>query len=304
MRTLLAVQTLGYLVPRTRFSGRIHSVFEQACNLECDVAHGRGLLTLSRRDTSVGPTTLRLASDELGDLRNRFGGGEPRALPREPVAHRPRRALFAMGRGLGAVRHPGVRRDDEGFPSNLTCTAGRIGAHCRRAHAQLAAQRGSRSSVIDAQAAPVAAALADACRNLDTQAALAQAQRLIGWGEGLTPAGDDFLVGLLAALHALMQNDPARRHLHDALAAQIASHVQRTTPIAAHYLLLGAAGHFSEPLLGLRNALFTQADASLVDTALRRALAVGATSGADTVAGLLAGLSAWLAPCTGRTIAA
>ena len=71
---------------------------------------------------------------------------------------------------------------------------------------------------------------------------------------------------------------------------------QRTTPIAAHFLRLAAAGHYAEPLIRLRTALLCEDDGDVVDAALQSALAVGATSGADTVSGLLAGLLAWLPP--------
>ncbi len=317
MRTPLAVQTLGYLVPRTSFAGRVHSVFESACNLECDLGVGRGLLTLCWRDTSVGPTTLHLASDELGDLRNRFSVGElvhcranllcigrvELCLQWAEVWERP---VIPAHAGIQAVPHavdPGVRRDDGRLTWGGASLGGRIGARCRRTGALLAAHRRLRSSVIDAQAAPVVAALADACRNLDTPAALAHAQRLIGWGEGLTPAGDDFLVGLLAALHTAAPGEASRGNFHAALATHIAANVVRTTPIAAHYLRLAAAGHFTEPLLSLRDALLGQTDEAQLDAALQRALAVGATSGADTVSGLLAGLTAWISPCAAPTMA-
>jgi len=47
-------------------------------------------------------------------------------------------------------------------------------------------------------------------------------------------------------------------------------------------------------LLHLRRALLCEDDGDVVDAALCNALAVGATSGADTVSGLSAGLRAWL----------
>ena len=79
----------------------------------------------------------------------------------------------------------------------------------------------------------------------------------------------------------------------------ITCRTQRTTPIAAHYLRLAAAGHYTEPLIRLRTALLCEDDSDVVDAAVQSALAVGATSGADTVSGLLAGLLAWLpAPAT------
>ena len=64
---------------------------------------------------------------------------------------------------------------------------------------------------------------------------------------------------------------------------------RRTTPIAAHYLKLAAGGHYNEPLVGLRNALLAEDDRHVVDAALRRVLAIGASSGADTARGLAGG---------------
>lgn len=292
MRNPLEVRTLGYLVPRTAFTGRVHSVFEQSCNLECGVAHGLGLLTLCGRDTSVGPTTLHLASDATADLRKLFCVGELLRCSEN---------LLRIGQVEVCLRRAAVWKPCGSSPSSAHRELS--AAHCRRASALLAKARLSRPSVIDAAAAPVVAALASACRGLDVQVAQAQALRLVGWGEGLTPAGDDYLVGLLAALHAAAPGDASRGSFHAALAAQIASNAVRTTPIAAHYLLLAAAGHFTEPLLNLRDALLAQADDARLDAALQRALAVGATSGADTVAGLLAGLTAWNSPCAASTIA-
>jgi hypothetical protein len=118
--------------------------------------------------------------------------------------------------------------------------------------------------------------------------------RLIGWGEGLTPAGDDFLVGLCAALAALAGDDAMRLRFQARLSARLADCEGRTTPIAAHCLRLAAQGHYAERLLCLRNALLAAESADTVGTAVDRALDCGATSGADTVSGLLAGLAAWL----------
>jgi hypothetical protein len=147
--------------------------------------------------------------------------------------------------------------------------------------------------LIDCEGAPVTAALRDACHALDGGQAKLHAERLIGWGEGLTPAGDDFLIGLTAGLDALV-GGPGRGELRGAIVMVMRDAAPLTTPIAAHYLRLAADGHFTEPLLRLRDALLCEDDAPLVDAALHAALDVGATSGADTVSGLLAGLMAWL----------
>src|SRR5450631_2150711 len=71
-RIALSVESIGYLVPRTDFAGRVHSVFAQACNVACSDT----LLTLCASDLGAGPTTLRLARDAPGDLRDWFDVGE------------------------------------------------------------------------------------------------------------------------------------------------------------------------------------------------------------------------------------
>ena len=119
--------------------------------------------------------------------------------------------------------------------------------------------------MLDAAGAPVIAALGAACRALDCERAARAVDRLIGWGEGLTPAGDDFLVGLAAGLDALVRGDERRRRFQSALAEAVASRSERTTPIAAHCLRLAAGGHYPEPLLDLRNALLCASDDGAVD---------------------------------------
>jgi hypothetical protein len=174
----------------------------------------------------------------------------------------------------------------------------RIDAHLRHALGCLAQRRSTHASVIDSEGASVVSALRDACRALDGAQAVRHAARLVGWGEGLTPAGDDFLLGLVAGLDGLVGDNGRRHTFHGMLAAALIALTPRTTAIAAHYLRLAADGHYTEPLVSLRHALLSEDAADAVDAALRAALAVGATSGADSVSGLLAGLSAWLPAST------
>src|SRR5262249_28086935 len=67
---------------------------------------------------------------------------------------------------------------------------------------------------------------------------------LIGLGPGLTPSGDDFLIGALAVLDAL-----AERKAHAALGrAIIAAPRGLTSPLSYCLLSAGAAGHVGERL--------------------------------------------------------
>jgi len=277
-RVVLDVAALGYQVPHADFTGRVHSVFAQACNL----ASGDLLLTLVTPHAGNGPTTLRLAVGTPHDLRDLFDVGD--------LFHCRQRRLRTAHTELH-LQHAGVWRPTV---ANSQLAPAQIDSRLRSAAALLARRHSAHSSVIEREAATLVADLGDACRVLDIDLAVRLAEALIGWGEGLTPAGDDFLVGLLAGLGAFVQVDERRHGFRAALVAAIARGTARTTPIAAHYLRLAAGGHFTEPLVDARDGLLCEPRPAVVDAALGRALAVGATSGTDTVSGLLAGLCAWL----------
>jgi len=277
-RIALAVESIGYLVPQSDFAGRVHSVFAQTCN----IAYGDTLFTLSVFGACDGPTTLRLALGAPNNLLDLFDVGEP--IHRREDCMRSRRVEIRLHQA--SVWWPVHRRP--------LLPRSRIEARLREAALRLAQWRRVRTSLLDREGAAVTSALFDACRTLDLQQAERHADRLIGWGEGLTPAGDDFLIGLVAGLDAFRRRDQQRQRFRDALCAALARRTSRTTAIAANYLQLAAGGHYTEPLVRLRNAWLCEDDEGIVDTALTSALAIGATSGADTVRGLLAGLLAWL----------
>lgn len=103
-------------------------------------------------------------------------------------------------------------------------------------------------------------------------------RRYLGLGPGLTPAFDDACVGAMAARRALGIAAPFR------LAA-----LERTTDVSARYLRLATEGYFGEPLCALVAALFGH---GAITPALAGLTAVGATSGLDMLAGVLATLEA------------
>ena len=124
----------------------------------------------------------------------------------------------------------------------------------------------------------------EALRTGDVTAALCPTIDLIGLGVGLTPSGDDYLVGLLAGLAAT--GHPARPDLAAAIAAQAPD---RTTAVGAATLRHAADGAFSERL---HDVLVAVAGGRLdaVTAAIERATAYGATSGSDTLVGVFAAL--------------
>jgi len=272
-----AVEAIGHLVPPSPWSGRVHSVFARACNVAC----GELLLTIGTRAVGDGPTTVILAGNP-GDLRDRFAEGE-RIDAREG---RIRSARIELELANARVWRPAERGP---LVSDL-----QLEARLRDVSVQLDARRAAQPNVLDREAGAVAKALAAACATLDVAAASAQVDRLIGWGEGLTPAGDDFLVGLLAGFDALARGDAFRLAFRDALATHVAASTERTTPIAAHALRLAAAGAWSARIDRLLVAICCRSEREPdAEAALDELLALGATSGADTACGIVAALYAW-----------
>ena len=107
------------------------------------------------------------------------------------------------------------------------------------------------------------------------------ARTLAGRGPGLTPSGDDVLVGCLLALTALPDVDGASAREAIARSAR-----HRTTQISTAYLDAAARGEASEGWHRLVAAMSTS-DAVRVVGAAREVLVVGETSGSDMLGGFV-----------------
>ena len=113
--------------------------------------------------------------------------------------------------------------------------------------------------------------------------ASAGARRLAGAGGGLTPAGDDFVLGALLAAWAGLYG-PGAEALAGAIGEEAAA---RTTTLSGAYLRAAARGECSAYWHALFDAWLQPAAAGR-RLALEALLVVGHTSGADALAGYLA----------------
>ncbi|MCP5032288.1 MAG: DUF2877 domain-containing protein [Actinomycetia bacterium] len=98
----------------------------------------------------------------------------------------------------------------------------------------------------------------------------------IGWGPGLTPAGDDVVVGMLIGFHAAGAPREARQ-LADACAGA------ETTPFSRSLLDHATVGETVRPVLDLVRALGRHGELGAAVEGLRQ---FGATSGAHILDGL------------------
>lgn len=104
---------------------------------------------------------------------------------------------------------------------------------------------------------------------------------LVGLGGGLTPSGDDFLVGCLATLWAYHRGD-AFFHL----ASAIQPRLHGTPDLSRAFLERALAGEFSIPVLQLFAALDRGGDTGILH-AVSLLCSVGHTSGCDLLGGIL-----------------
>ncbi len=120
----------------------------------------------------------------------------------------------------------------------------------------------------------------------DDEAVLRETQRLVGLGEGLTPSGDDFVCGIMAAF-TVLDDTPSIVRLRQRMSAMIDDHSSSTTKISQHYLNYATKGLFSTLTKDFFMAIGHR---SPCDRILRDIQSIGHSSGTDFLLGVYYGL--------------
>jgi hypothetical protein len=137
-------------------------------------------------------------------------------------------------------------------------------------------------------ARPLILALNEAARHGDLQSAVEAAGRLIGLGPGLTPSGDDFLIGFLAGMR-IGPPDAVREAFIARFSAEVIHLSIHTNDISRALLLDAARGDTPECIIALVDSIRAGQPESIY-AAAGSLLATGSTSGADTLFGFLSAL--------------
>lgn len=264
------------------FDARVHSVFEHVINLERCTGD---LFTLAARGMDNAPLTAIVdiagfgaagiaVDDPVAAIDGALHVGEGlflhlaaasiwRArLPRYATA--PDRMTDQLRAARSYLARHGVRGGmtlDDGVPGGFALE---VGTALEQRSTSLLEALAERRHV-------------DACR---------YAVSMLGLGPGLTPSGDDFLVGLFAMLN--VAGSPCHGWLDGGTA--VLKHAEgATNAISLAALTAAADGRVRESIAALIDTLMRGTAATLIQP-LRRVLAIGATSGTDLVAGIVAGL--------------
>jgi hypothetical protein len=142
--------------------------------------------------------------------------------------------------------------------------------------------------------------VAEGLGKLDLSKNKDQVSQIAGLGGGLTPAGDDFLLGIMMAIWCCVPYPQAKRLALDVANATVG----RTTSLSAAWLEAAGKGEATQYWHELIEALSNRGDPLALQRAGRRIISIGHTSGADALTGfVLAGeiLSNILLPSDGMS---
>jgi hypothetical protein len=149
----------------------------------------------------------------------------------------------------------------------------------------------SPGDVFSRHAWPLVEQIARACIQQDLPGVLKEAAQLVGLGDGLTPAGDDFLGGLFFACTQLLSAFPTLMPLEfPNLQEWIEAVLPRTNLISYTLLKDNIAGHALEPLQRFGMALLTNRPLEIALSAASDLIRVGHSTGWSLLAGFVTGM--------------
>ncbi len=294
----LKALTSGYAVPRRDFSATVHSVFHEAANLQA--VKSNRLLTLVSLECADLPQGMRVATPVGFSFDSHLQPGDKFTCRGGILADEQQRIEIDLA---------SARRWKCNLPNMAADGATEQVVSAWRTVWQVLNQR-QRQANADIQAVTLyqmgehqgdglsrkffksIRELLEAVRNLDPLLE-PSLTGLIGLGAGLTPSGDDFLVGFLAGLHCQAGDRSERLKYLAELGKLVIRLSGRTDDISRTYLYHAAHRQVSSRLVDLVTAIAECADTEKLLKAADDSLQEGHTSGMDTVTGLLVGLSTW-----------
>jgi Protein of unknown function (DUF2877) len=288
--------TIGYAVPSHDFDATVHSVFREAVNIQPQ--KGDCLLTLVTADCADLPQGIKLATPRNFSFENCLHVGERIFCSDDTL--RGERGCFQVD------LRPGVRWKcelpclDEITPSiaeawsfawcalkNQMTRSGAKIRSCELAKMDAAEQ----PEMTRRMSVNIQDLIADTRRLASFP--LASLTGLIGFGYGLTPGGDDFLVGFLAGLRIMVGNNKERKEYLSSLGKMVIRLSNRTNDISRTYLFHAVRGQVSSRLATLAHAISGGMNSVDILQATESAMQVGHSSGVEMVNGLLTGFSTW-----------
>jgi len=296
----------GIEAPTGCFSGVIHSIFHHACNVSLE---SDGVLTLLSSEKANLSQGVRLGTLPTFTFLDQLQVGQPFAC--RGGIFRIRGSELCVDLRTASLWHIDLRGLRIDLREHDTARAWAVAwlelEKYRQGNgiSEMIAAIPSppqnpvtspwRKALVE-RAVQTVSVLIDATRTFQVDDAITAIRPLIGLGPGLTPSGDDFIVGYLAGLWSTAGTDSSRLRFMSLLGAWLSQAAAGTNVISCTYIKSAVSGHVSEPIATLAQRIGQAKSMDNVREAARTALQVGHTSGIDGVLGLLLGCIAWVVP--------
>lgn len=289
--------SIGYAVPAENFDASVHSVFQSALNLRLNGENN--LLTLIASNEGDLPQGIRLNTPD-GFSFEEFQVGEA-AFCRDGVLFFEKSSLTVQ---LSSAQRwkceLATLKFDPASPA--VAAAWSFVWDILNARQTLLNADIIGSDLLQSGESPGTGMLhraAKAIRDLITDTRrfesinISTVSSLIGLGSGLTPSGDDLLIGYITGLRCATRDRSEQVQFITNLGKIITDLSTQTTDISRTYLYHAAHGQVSSRLVDLAQAICRGGNNERLSSIAEAAMKIGHTSGMDTVTGLLLGLTTW-----------
>jgi len=267
---------------RTTFHGYVHSVFDRTINVEC--SENGELYTLACQHLDNAPNTMLIDMDRFSELAIKVNDI---VYADQRIVHIGDQLSIAMDQvTTWECQLPFFPNDIESVINHLAFTK-EIIEQCGKCGGMKPDL--TTSSIFEQETSRLLSVrslmLQEALLEHRVSDALRHVAGLIGLGPGLTPSGDDFLVGLLSTFN--MENSPGR--IYQGFGEKIVD-VARTLTNEISYTALKQAskGRVRESITRLLHSITCGKQEELI-LSLDKVLNIGSSSGTDIVYGIISG---------------
>jgi len=284
--------TCGFNTTNTNFTGRIHSVFTTACNIQ---TLNRRLITLLVHSKPDQPCGIRLATPKNFKFSDWIKSGhrvfcqegylqieEPDFLINMRLARIWRRALPIYSYRISDTHLINQYQNVVQLLLSIT-------------EKKKADEKQPRSKILDAQFLPTLYSLSKkltlSARINDRPKTASTILSLIGLGPGLTPWGDDFLCGFMAGFECFAENIEKKETL-DWLRQVLTNNLDATSDISKSILNDAILSQHGELVVETCQAMIDPKRSKKLTTQLHQLIGVGVTSGTASCLGILSGIAA------------
>ncbi|WP_423801983.1 DUF2877 domain-containing protein [Neobacillus sp. SAB-20_R2A] len=269
----------------SKFTGFVHSTFNRTFNIKC--SQNNELYTIACRNVDNGPNTLIIDVDNIRPMEIAVND---QVFTKKNILHIGNKLAISfenVNQWISVV--PGYPSNEEILNQNLKKLKKFIDIHGKSGGIK---KHELPNSLFEAKMSNMLEQrtnlLLDELAEDRMSSAFEHAISIIGLGPGLTPSGDDFLVGLFTSFSMLNSPFYGRRSFCEDVVSKAKT---LTNDISWMALQKASTGKVRESIILLLNALLDENEADLF-LSLNKVLNIGSSSGTDIALGLVGGLEA------------